>query len=197
MLRSIRSTLLLATLFLAACGSTSGLRTESAAARKQIGDYTRVEVADFAVTATKDTKDDHKAQAKYQAQLAEARARIADLIGEEISERAAFDEVSRAALEGSALRVTGTITRYEEGNIAARMVTGFVGQAHFEATVTVSDRESGEVLGNFVIDRNSWPLPIGASSNAVQNVGMFMSGAAKRIADELAVARGKKSARKN
>lgn len=196
MKRYASAALLMATLLLAACGSTSGLRTESAAARKQIGDYPRVEVADFAVTATKDTKDDHEAQAKFQAQLAEARARIADLIAEEIGERAAFDEVSRAALEGSALRVTGTITRYEEGNIAARMVTGFVGQAHFEATVTVSDRESGEVLGNFVIDRNSWPLPIGASTNAVQNVGMFMSGAAKRIADELAVARGKKSARK-
>lgn len=191
-----RCALVGATLLLAACGSTSGLRTESAAARKQIGDYTRVEVADFAVTATKDTKDDHEAQAKYQAQLAEARAKIADLIAEEITERAAFDDVSRAALEGTALRVTGTITRYEEGNVVARMATGFVGQAHFEATVTVSDRESGEVLGNFVIDRNSWPLPIGASSNAVQNVGMFMSGAAKRIADELAVARGKKSARK-
>lgn len=191
-----RALLIFAALLLAACGSTSKLRTESAAARKQIGDYTRVEVADFAVTATKDTKDDHEAQAKYQAQLAEARSRIADLIAEEVTERAAFDEVSRAELEGRALRVSGTITRYEEGNVVARMATGFVGQAHFEATVTVADRESGEVLGNFIIDRNSWPLPIGASSNAVQNVGMFMSGAAKRIADELAVARGKKSARK-
>jgi hypothetical protein len=55
----IRALLILAVLLLAACGSTSKLRTESAAARKQIGDYTRVEVADFAVTATKDTKDDH------------------------------------------------------------------------------------------------------------------------------------------
>lgn len=188
----IRALLILAALLLAACGSTSKLRTESAAARKQIGDYTRVEVADFAVTATKDTKDDHEAQAKYQAQLAEARARIADLIAEQITERAAFDEVSRAELEGTALRVSGTITRYEEGNVAARMVTGFVGQAHFEATVTVSDRESGEVLGNFIIDRNSWPLPIGASSNVVQTVEFFAREQARNVSSELIKAKGGK-----
>ena len=76
--------------------------------------------------------------------------------------------------------------------MAARMVTGFAGQAHFEATVTVTDNTTGELLGSFDVDRNSWPLPIGASTNAVQNVGMFMNGAANRIADELAAARGVK-----
>ena len=195
MVRFTRILLPIAILLLAACGSTSGLRTDTAKARKQIGDYARVEVIDFELTATKDTKDNDEKQAAFQAQLAEARAKIADLIAKEVTEREAFDEVSRQPLEGSALRVSGTIERYEEGNVVARMATGFVGQAHFEATVTVADNATGEVLGTFRIDRNSWPLPIGASTNAVQNVGMFMSGAAKRIADELAVARGKKSAR--
>jgi hypothetical protein len=179
---------------LTACGSVSKLQTDSAAARRQIGDYPRVAVIDFAATATTDAKDAEKQQA-YAADLQAAQSKIADLIAAEITERKAFDEVSRTPLEGPHLKVSGTITRYEEGNVAARMVTGFAGQAHFEATVTVSDADSESVLGTFSIDRNSWPLPIGASTNAVQNVGTFMSGAAKRVADELAVARGKRSQR--
>jgi len=174
---------------LTACGSTSKLRTDSADARKQIRDYERVVVADFEATATKET-DDQQKQAKFLVQLNDARSGFADLIAEELVDRKAFTEVSREPLEGKALRISGTITRFEKGNVAARVVTGFVGQAHFEAEVTVADIESGEVLGTFDVDRNSWPLPIGASSNAVQNVGMFMSGAANRIADEMAVARG-------
>lgn len=177
-------------LLLAACGSTSKLKTDSAAARKQIADYQRVEVLDFEVTAVSDDKDD-KDQARFLAAVNEARSQFADRIAEELSERRAFDEISRVPLDGQALRVSGTITRFVEGNVAARMVTGFVGQAHFEATVTVTDNASGQTLGSFDVDRNSWPLPIGASSNAVQNVGMFMSGAAKHIAEELAIARGK------
>lgn len=180
---------LAALMLLVACGSTSKLRTESNSARQQIGDYDRVEVINFDATATKQS-DDEKKLADFLAALAEARSEFADRIAAELTERQAFEEVSRDPLEGRALRVSGTITRFEEGNVAARMVTGFAGQAHFEATVTVADNQSGEVLGTFDVDRNSWPLPIGASSNAVQNVGTFMGGAANRIADELAIARG-------
>ena len=187
--RCLRASAVLALLLLVACGSTSKLRTESASARQQIRDYDRVEVLNFGATATKSSDNDKKL-ADFLAALAEARSHFADRIAEELTERQAFDEISRDPLEGRALRVSGTISRFEEGNVAARMVTGFVGQAHFEATVTVADNATGEVLGSFEVDRNSWPLPIGASTNAVQNVGMFMNGAAKRIADELAIARG-------
>jgi hypothetical protein len=177
-------------LMLAACGSTSKLQTESSQHRRDIRDFPRVEVLDFAVSATSDASDDEK-QARFLAQVAEASVTFADLIAEQLRERGAHDEVAREPLEGPALRVTGTITRYEEGNVAARMVSGFVGQAHFEAEVIVSDNSDGRVLGSFKVDRNSWPLPIGASSNALQNTGTFMSGAAKRIGEELASARGK------
>ncbi len=177
-------------LMLAACGSTSKLHTESSQHRRDIRDFPRVEVLDFAVSATSDARGDEK-QAKYLAQVAEAAVTFADLIAEQLRERGAHDEVSREALEGPALRVTGTITRFEQGNVVARMVTGFIGQAHFEAEVVVSDNSDGRILGTFKVDRNSWPLPIGASSNALQNTGTFMSGAAKRIGTELASARGK------
>jgi hypothetical protein len=181
---------LAALLMLAACGSVSKLQTESSQHRRDIRDFSRVEVLDFAVSATSDATDDEK-QAKFLAQVSEASVTFADLIAEQLRERDAHDEVSREPLEGPALRVTGTITRFEQGNVAARMVSGFVGQAHFEAEVIVSDNSDGRVLGSFKVDRNSWPLPIGASSNAVQNTGTFMSGAAKRIGEELAKARGK------
>ena len=190
-LRSVRLGRTIRLLLLVACGSTSRLRTESADARRQIRDYDRVEVINFDATATKKSDDEQKL-ADFLGALAEARSHFADRIAEELTERGAFSEVSRDPLEGSALRVSGTITRFEEGNVAARMVTGFAGQAHFEATVTVTDNTTGELLGSFDVDRNSWPLPIGASTNAVQNVGMFMNGAANRIADELAAARGVK-----
>jgi hypothetical protein len=167
----------------------SKLQTESSQHRRDIRDFHRVEVLDFAVSATSDAKTDD-GQAKFLAQVAEASATFADLIAEQVRERNAHDEVSRVPLEGPALRVTGTITRFEQGNVAARMVSGFVGQAHFEADVVVSDNSDGRILGTFKVDRNSWPLPIGASSNAVQNTGTFMSGAARRIGEELAKARG-------
>lgn len=185
-----RTTALLAVLLLGACGSVSKLQTDSSQARRDIGDFAQVEVLDFQVTATSDAKSE-TGQTKYQEQIDAAKARFADLIAEQLRERAAHELVSREPIDGPALRVSGTITRYEEGNVAARMVSGFVGQAHFEAEVIVSDNSDDRVLGSFKVDRNSWPLPIGASTNAVQNTGTFMSGAANRIADELAKARGK------
>lgn len=179
-------------LLLAACGSTSRLKTDSPRELASIGDFALVEVVDFASTASSKAKNEDDTLAHAES-VEQARQRFADLIAEELGKRAAFDEVSREELDGEVLQVGGTITRYEEGNVAARMVTGFVGQAHFEATVEVRDKASGRVLGRFDVDRNSWPLPIGASSNAVQNTGMFMSGAAKRIADELAKARERRA----
>ena len=183
--------LLVAAVSLGACGSVSKLQTRDSKARMAIGDFAQVEVIDFEVTATTDDTDE-KDQAKFLAQVTEARSKFADLIAEELRERGQHALVSREPLPDPALRVTGTITRYDEGNVAARMVSGFVGQAHFEADVVVSDNQDGRVLGTFKVDRNSWPLPIGASTNAVQNTGTFMSGAAKRIGEDLAKARGGK-----
>lgn len=186
-----RAVVLLTALALAACGSVSDLRPESAAAKRQIRDYTIVEVLDFEATASREFEDDEgEKRAKYETQVAEAKIRFADEIAEEIRESGAFTTVTRTAGEGPALRVTGTITRYDEGNVVARTAVGFAGMAHFEADVTVTDATSGEALGSFRVDRNSWPLPVGTATNVVQNPGFFMDGAAKKIADELAVAKG-------
>jgi hypothetical protein len=111
---------------------------------------------------------------------------FADKIAEAIKQSGAFAEVTRQAGDGPALRVTGDISRYDKGNIVARGLTGFAGRTRFDAVVTVSDARSGHVLATLSIDRNSWPLPIGASLATLQTTNFFMNSAAKKIADELA-----------
>jgi hypothetical protein len=175
---------------LSACGSTSKLRTESGEARRTIADYSAVYVADFASTAPAESKNPD-AEAKHAAAVEAAQRGFADRIAAKLVETGSFDVVSRVPVDGPVLRIGGTITRLDEGNVAARAVTGFIGQAHFEATVRFEDATSGELLGTVSVDRNSWPLPVGASTNLVQNVSFFMDGAASKIAEELHRARGR------
>lgn len=183
---SLRQPLLaLATLVLAGCGSVSGLTRESGAAPMRIADYTRVEVADF-TSSEAPTFNDDKKRAEYEEAVAKAKVAFADKIAEEVRASGSFESVSRTPGVRPALRVGGDISRYDEGNVAARMVTGFAGQAHFDAKVEVADADSGQVLATLTVDRNSWPLPIGASTNLVQNPNRFMNEAAKKMASELA-----------
>lgn len=178
--------LLLAALVpLAGCGSVSNLSRESGDAKTRIADFNRVEVLDFSANE-KQHFDDAKKQADYDTSLTEAEHRFADKIAEQIKATNAFANVSRETGTDPALRVTGNISRYDEGNIVARGLTGFVGQTHFDAVITVSDARSGQTLATLKIDRNSWPLPVGASASTIQTTGFFMNEAAKKIASELA-----------
>ena len=170
---------------IAGCGSVSGLTKESADAPTRIADFSRVEVLDFSAS-DKQHYDDAKKQADYDASLAAAQRVFADKIAESIKTSGAFAEVSRQAGGGQALRVTGNISRYDEGNIIARGLTGFVGQTHFDAVIRVTDARSGKALATLQIDRNSWPLPVGASLSTLQTTNFFMNEAAKKIANELA-----------
>ena len=169
----------------AGCGSVSNLSRESGDAKTRIADFNRVEVLDFSAS-DKQHFDDAKKQADYDASLTEAEHRFADKIAEQIKATNAFANVSRETGTDPALRVTGNISRYDEGNIVARGLTGFVGQTHFDAVITVSDARSGQTLATLKIDRNSWPLPVGASASTIQTTGFFMNEAAKKIASELA-----------
>ena len=170
---------------IAGCGSVSGLTKESADAPTRIADFSRVEVLDFSAS-DKQHYDDAKKQADYDASLAAAQRVFADKIAESIKTSGAFAEVSRQAGGGQALRVTGNISRYDEGNIIARGLTGFVGQTHFDAVIRVTDARSGKALATLQIDRNSWPLPVGASLSTLQTTNFFMNEAAKKNANELA-----------
>lgn len=177
--------LLAASLLLASCGSVSGLTRESASAPARITDFDRVEVLDFSASDDQQSGDAKK-QAEHATSLAGAQKAFADKIAEAITATGAFAEVSRQAGTGPALRVSGDISRYDEGNIVARGLTGFAGQTHFDAKVTVADALSGKSLATLSVERNSWPLPVGASMSTLQTTNYFMNNAAKKIADELA-----------
>jgi len=173
-------------LTLAACGSISGLTKESSDAPARIADFTRVEVLDF-TASDHQHYDSASKQASFDADIKEAQHVFADKIAEQIKATGAFADVSRESGDAPALRVTGDISRYDKGNIVARGLTGFAGRTRFDAVVTVSDTRTGRVLTTLTIDRNSWPLPIGASLSTLQTTNFFMNEAAKKIAGELAV----------
>ena len=178
--------LLAALATIAGCGSVSGLSKESGDAKMRIADFSRVEVLDFSVS-DRQHFDDAKKQADYDASLATAQRVFADKIAEAIKASGAFVEVSRQGSgDGPVLRVTGNISRYDEGNLVARGLTGFAGQTHFDSVVTVSDARSGRVLATLRIDRNSWPLPVATAVATIQTTGFFMNEAARKIANELA-----------
>jgi hypothetical protein len=182
-------------LSLAGCGSVSGLSKESADAPMRIADFSKVEVMDFTVSNPRKFEDP-KEQAEFDAALLKAESLFADKIAEAITETGAFTEVTRTAGTDKALRLTGVITRYDEGNIVARGLTGFAGQTHFEADVSAADAGSGKVLATMKVDRNSWPLPVGASMSTLQTTGFFMNEAAKKIASELVAKKNGKAASK-
>jgi hypothetical protein len=181
-----------AVLVLSACGSVSGLTRESSSAPQHIADYTRVEVADFDVRDEKPLEDPSK-QAEHLAKINKARSLFADKIAERIRESGAFAEVAREPGARPALRIGGNITRYDEGNIVARGLTGFAGQTHFDVNVQITDAESGKLLSTLSVDRNSWPLPVGASLSTLQTTEFFMNEASKKIASELALKKSGKA----
>lgn len=184
-----RCTLAILMLALAACGSIGRLEGKSAGEKAQIRDYDRVYVADFVANDARPAKDD-KQRDERAANIEKARKLFADKVAEEITASKAFVEVSRQPLPGRVLQVSGTIDLWEPGNVATRALTGFVGKSEFNATIVVTDAASNQEFARLVVDRNSWPLPIGASTTIVQTVEFFMNQSAKRVADELAKARG-------
>ena len=183
---------LLATLLcgaIAACGSTGSLKSDSPEAKRKIADYDQVVVLDLAANDSRPAKDE-KEKAERAKNIAEGRVMFAEAIAEEITKSGAFTTVSRTPVPGSSLVVTGSVDIWEPGNVAARVVTGFIGKSEFAATVEFRDSATNELLGTVKGDRNSWPLPIGASSTVVQTVGFFMKEAARNVASERAKAKG-------
>lgn len=171
------------------CGSLGKLETRSAGPGPSIAAYDRVIVADFAANDTREAKTPEQA-AERAAAIEEGRKAFSAKIAGEIRATGAFAEVAQAKMPAPALQITGSIDQWEPGNVAARSLVGFAGKSEFNATVVVSDLETGRELARLVVDRNSWPLPIGASSNVVQSVEFLMHQAARRIAHELAKAKG-------
>lgn len=183
--QSVLAFVLLASLLLAGCGSVSGLTREASDAPARIADFDRVEVMDFSASDTTRFQDPAKAS-EHASYLKEAQTTFAGKIADAIRATGAFTDVSRTAGSGPALRVSGDISRFDRGNIVARGLTGFAGQTHFDASIDIADARSGRSLASLTVDRNSWPLPVGASMSTLQTTEYFMREAAKKVAEELA-----------
>lgn len=184
----MRNLILAASLLAGGCG-TLGKLDATAERRREIADYGRVVVGEFVANDRRKARD--AAEAAERAERIEAgRLAFAARIAEELREVGAFDEVLLGEGRGPALRIEGSIDRWEPGNLAARSLVGFVGKSEFDASVVFRDLDTGAELGRLAVNRNSWPLPIATFTNVVQSVEFHMEQAARRIAHELARARG-------
>lgn len=185
---TFRISLVLLVVALAGCGSRGQLAAKSATHSTQIKEFSQVVVLDFNANDMRPAGDD-KLRAEREKNIDEGRVLFADKIAERIAETKAFALVSRKPVTGRFLVVTGSVDLWEPGNIAARAVTGFIGQSEFASTIKVLDGQTGEELARMNGNRNSWPLPIGASTTIVQTVDFFMNEAASHMAAELAAAK--------
>lgn len=164
------------------CGSL-GTLDASKARKAEIGDYDRVVVGEF-------TADGERIQAKRE-DVDAGRRGFAEKIVEELRALQVFESVELGdSAAASSLRIAGSVDQWQPGNVAARTLVGFVGMSEFDATVIFSNAASGRELGRLTVNRHSWPLPIGSASNVVQSVDFHMQQAARRIAAELAKAKG-------
>jgi len=165
--------------FLVGCGTTSNLKPVAGANLRALQKYSQASVLDFCVKA--DTKTDTKSE-----QLQERGRHFADLIALELESTKAFEKVTRGtAPQPGSLSVSGDITRYAEGSSSLRFWVGMgAGSSYFDATVRFADADTGEKLGELLVDKNSWGG--GGGIAAGQTVQSFMQEAAKKIAAQVA-----------
>jgi hypothetical protein len=168
---------------LAACGTTSALQVNDEAQTIDLTPYTRLLVEDFADEATEQAKPELRPL--LQPKMAEAIKLFPDQIAAVIRESGGFDEVLREGpVDATTLVLRGAITQYDEGNATLRWMVGFAaGNANFDARLELIDGASGERLGTWVVDKNSWAL--GGGIAATQRPEDFMAEAAAKIGGEL------------
>lgn len=180
----------LAGLLLSGCGTTSSFKPMQAANIQSIQKYTQVSVQDFANQTAGNAKEADAAKQQQVAEKIKAHGRhFADLIALELGKTKAFEKVDRGEKPAAGtLVVSGNITRCVEGNPSLRFWIGMgAGSSYFDALVLVSDADTGQQLGQFEVDKNSWAL--GGGLAADQTVQKFMEAAAKHVAAELSKAK--------
>jgi hypothetical protein len=190
--RIFTATAVLMAVFLTACGSTSNLKPVSGKSLS-LADYNTVYVADFSDKTPTKIRDAAKL-ATYRQTVKEAGVSFADMIGTNVEKTKSAPAVLRAAPESAdakVLRIEGDITIFQRGNALAKMLLPLAGSTKFNAVVRFVDQASGEKVGEIVVDKNSNPL--GGGIAATQTTNSFMSGAAKKVAEQLEIARVGKS----
>jgi len=165
---------------LVGCGTTSKLKTPERNSLQNIQKYREVSVLAFAdKTNGKESGEKMREQGEH----------FADLIAVELGKTKAFDKVNRVeAAQPGSLVISGDITRCVGGSSSLRFWVGMgAGSSYFDAILRCSDADSGQQIGEIVVDKNSWPLGGGLASG--QTVQSFMEGAAKKTAAQLSQAK--------
>lgn len=187
------ATLVLAASLLTGCGTTSDIRKQgsSQAVAEEAGEVVaaKAESVDLKKYDTVVVLDFSN---KVMPSNADMGKDFSDKIALSIANTGAFQNVERSIKEGNAIVIDGDITRYEEGDPTLRLLIGFgAGSSYFDAIVNLKDAQTGEKIGDIVVDKNSWAL--GGGVAAAQDVNSHMQSAAETIAENLANAKqGKK-----
>lgn len=168
---------------LAACGTTSSLEAPAERGSIDLNAYSRLLVEDFNDEATGKMKPE--ARPLLEPKVTAATKMFPDQIAAVVKAGGGFDEVMRTGEpDAQTLVMRGTITQYDPGNAALQMLVGFgAGTANFDSTLQLVDGGSGNVLGTWNVDKNSWAL--GGVFAATQKPEDFMQEAAKKIGTEL------------
>jgi Domain of unknown function (DUF4410) len=172
---------------LAGCGTTSSLASNpQASGNIDLKAYSRLLVTDFADEASDKAAPELKPLVKIKVDA--ARKSLPDQIASTVTDGGAFKEVSRAeslpAPDATTLVMSGAVTQWDDGSPAMRFMVGFgAGNARFNARIQLLDGGSGDVLGTWIVDKNSWAL--GGAIAASQSPETFIPGAARNIGEEL------------
>ena len=187
----IALSIMLASLLLQACGTTTNLKPAADTSKLDFSAYDRIIVLDF-TDATDKTGMSVQKRERHEETMRVATRNFADRLAAEIRITHAWFEVLRVPNSAAGIEITGAITRYQSGNAVARLMIGLgAGSSYFDADVVFSDNPSGRKLGQISTDKNSWFL--GGGLAAGQSVEGFMQGAAEKIARELAAAKGSRN----
>jgi len=174
-------------LILTGCGTTSPLQLSDSSQAIDLTPYTRLLIEDFADEATSKVKPEF--QPLLQPKMTQAVKLFPDQIASVTRAGGGFEEVLREGpADATTLIVRGAITQFDEGNATLRWIVGFnAGNANFDARLELVDGASGEQLGTWLVDKNSWAL--GGGIAATQRPEDFMAEAAAKIGNELSTKR--------
>ncbi len=182
--------LILFSLILSACGTTSQMRAPSSSSEKassirpDFTSYDTVIINDFTVEVK---KTDNMQAAN------ESGKKFADILTSQIIKSKAFANVERNKnTNEKAIVIEGNITRYEEGKAALRFLVGFgAGSSNFDAKVIFKDNHTNKHLSEIIVDKQSWAL--GGAFAGSQDVQSHMISAAEIISNEMKLAKNNSS----
>lgn len=159
----VASSALASLLLLASCRSSSEFNPYAS-----IGSYDTVVIEDFEGPGT----------SGYE---------FAERLSRAISRNGLFQDIMRHEAEGRAMRITGVVLRYEEGNAALRIKYGAtMGNARFKVQVDLEDFETGDFIGSMVIVEEF--EIVGPTAPKRQNVDTLAERAARDVADRVQAA---------